>query len=205
MPPIFRPFRVFRWILRKRIWVGDGSGNTVYLTFDDGPTEELTTYILEQLRAYNAKATFFCVGENSSRLDHLMEAIRNEGHLIGNHTFSHENGMKTERSQYLASVKKADQTTSSFLFRPPYGRLPVGLGRKLAKKYRIVMWSWLSYDFDHSIPIEHVLTKAEKQLKAGDIIVLHDNVKVNERLRELLPGILRILDAKGLRSDVISV
>jgi peptidoglycan/xylan/chitin deacetylase (PgdA/CDA1 family) len=200
--------RFFRtpWIARKvfsgRTW-GFSSSDAVYLTFDDGPTKALTPWILEVLAREEIKASFFCVGENARKHPELMEQMRAAGHQIGNHTMRHEKGTQTSFEAYKKSIDEAAAYTSTQLFRPPYGRMPAHFTRKLRTQYRIIMWSWLSYDYDPNVSVEQILQSAES-IKAGDILVFHDNVKVEERLHVLLPALIHILKAKGLRFALIS-
>lgn len=198
---IFKTPLVFRWIFPRKVW-GVSASNKVYLTFDDGPTENVTTWILSELAKENIKATFFCVGENAKQHPALMETIRNQGHTIGNHTMRHENGNKTDKEAYLKSIEEAASFTSETLFRPPYGRLPISYVKSIRKKYKIIMWSWLSYDYDSNISEETIISKAKK-IKAGDILVVHDNVKVEERLKVILPQIIAIVKEKGLEFDIV--
>jgi len=198
---IFKTPLVFRWIFPRKVW-GVSASNKVYLTFDDGPTESLTTWILEELAKENIKATFFCVGENAKQHPTLMESIRNGGHAIGNHTMRHENGNKTSKIDYLNSIEEAAPFTSTTLFRPPYGRLPINYIKTIRLKYKIIMWSWLSYDFDPKISEEKIIAKAKK-IKAGDILVVHDNAKVEKRLKMILPQIIAIIKEKGLEFGII--
>lgn len=198
---IFKTPLVFRWIFPRKVW-GVSSSNKVYLTFDDGPTESLTNWILEELEKNNIKATFFCVGENAKQHTGLMESIINGGHAIGNHTMRHENGNKTSKADYLSSIEEAASYTSKTLFRPPYGRLPISYVKSIRKQYKIVMWSWLSYDYDKKISVDKIISKAKK-IKAGDILVVHDNLKVEERLKVILPQIIAIVKEKGLEFETV--
>ena len=199
---LFKTPFIFRWIFPRKIW-GVSSSQRVYLTFDDGPTEELTPWILNELKKENIKATFFCVGENAKSNPGLMHEMRAAGHVIANHTMRHENGNKVSKQAYLKSIEDAEPYTSSTLFRPPYGRLPFSFVKPIRKKYEIVMWSWLSYDYDHSVSVDKILIEAQK-IKAGDILVLHDNAKVEERIKVLLPKLIQLLKAKGFTFDVIT-
>lgn len=201
---MFRTNGIFRWIFSDRIWRISSDQPVVYLTFDDGPTESMTRKILQILDDYQAKATFFCVGENAQRSPELMSLMIEKGHQIGNHTMSHQKSGNISGTAYKNAIREAEELTSSVLFRPPYGRLNYFDGKKLSRQYKIIMWSWLSYDYDRSVPLEKILKKAENQIRKGDIIVLHDNLKVEDRILKLLPGILEILKKKGLRSMPIS-
>lgn len=200
---LFKTPRFFRWIFPNKTWGFSRLENTVYLTFDDGPDPDITPWILDFLKEKNIQATFFCVGANAEKHPELVERILSEGHSIGNHSMRHEKGVKTANNVYLESVREAHGHISSSLFRPPYGRLKISQTWKLKKEYQIIMWSWLSYDFDHSIPIETILSKAQKQIKAGDILVLHDNPKCADRVKILLPQLLDIISEKKLVFKVI--
>lgn len=194
---LFKTPRIFRWIYPRRTWGFSSIEPTVYLTFDDGPNPEITPWVLDFLDEQSIKATFFCVGENLLKNPVLAERIRREGHTIANHTMHHEKSSKVAFESYRKSVNEVRELTKNSLFRPPYGRISMLRSRKLSKDYKIVMWSWLSYDFDFSVPVETILKKAKQQIGPGDIIVLHDNAKVSERLQELLPKLVGILLQKG--------
>lgn len=194
--PFFVP-----WIFPRRIWKLK-SKNTVYLTFDDGPQEGLTDWILNFLNEHNIKATFFCVGENVKNNPNLFAKIQANGHRVGNHTMKHERGTKTSVSKYINSVKNAGEIIQSNLFRPPYGRLPLWKTNEIRKTYKIIMWSWLSYDFDNSVSVEKILESA-KSIRSGDILVFHDNLKSQDRVKILLPEVVEILLEKGYKFDRI--
>lgn len=200
---LFKTPRFFRWIFPNKTWGFSRLENAVYLTFDDGPDPCITPWILDLLKEKNIQATFFCVGANAKKHPALVERILSEGHSMGNHSMRHEKGVKTANNVYLESVREAQGYISSSLFRPPYGRLKISQTWKLKKEYQIIMWSWLSYDFDHSIPIETILSKAQKKIKAGDILVLHDNPKCADRVKVLLPQLLDIILEKKLVFRVI--
>ncbi len=200
---LFKTPRFFRWIFPNKTWGFSRLENAVYLTFDDGPDPHVTPWILDLLKEKNIQATFFCVGANAEKSPDLIKRILSEGHSMGNHSMRHEKGVKTANNVYLESVREAHGHISSALFRPPYGRLKISQTWKLKKEYQIIMWSWLSYDFDHSIPIETILSKAQKQIKAGDILVLHDNPKCADRVKVLLPQLIDIISEKMLVFRVI--
>jgi len=203
MIKVFKTPNLFKWIFHRRVW-GFSDSKAVYLTFDDGPTKELTPWILNFLKEKQVKATFFCVGANAAREPALMESIRKNGHAVGNHTMYHENGVKTSKADYMQSIEEASQHIQSNLFRPPYGRLPVLFTKKIRQQYSIIMWSWLSYDYDPSVDIDVILKSARKEIKGGDILVVHDNMKTTDRLKELLPALIDIVREKGLEFRVIS-
>ena len=199
---IFRTPIYFPWFFPRRRWGFSSAPNSVYLTFDDGPTSELTNWILDFLEQENIKATFFCVGSNAKDYPELMVKMTNAGHAIGNHTMRHENGTKVSRKHYIDSIKEASEYIDSNLFRPPYGRLPMIYGRKIRQQYQIIMWSWLSYDYDASIPVTRIVEEAYR-IKSGDILVVHDNHKVMSRIKVLLPQLVKIVKDKGLQFAVI--
>lgn len=199
---VFRIPAFFSKVWTKRTWDIPNDENRIYLTFDDGPTEELTDWILAELNQRNIKATFFCVGENAKNLPEKMNLMTEQGHVIGNHTMRHQDGSKTKRKEYLESIKEASKWMESQLFRPPYGRMPITWDKEIAQDYRIVMWSWLSFDYDVSVPTETIIEKAKK-IQSGDVLVFHDNLKSQDRLKEILPAILDDLLEKGFVFDTI--
>lgn len=200
---IFRTPMIFKWIFPRRHWGFSSSNNSVYLTFDDGPTSELTSWILDYLESENIKATFFCVGANAQKFPSLIDEIKSKGHVIGNHTMHHEKGTKTKKSDYLASINEAAKHIDSNLFRPPYGRLPWTYTRSIAKNYKIIMWSWLSYDYDHTVSVDKIIEEAD-DIYPGDILVVHDNVKMLDRIQVILPKLVEVIKKKGLKFEVIS-
>ena len=202
MLKLFKTPLVFRWIYYRRTW-GFSDKKSVYLTFDDGPTVELTLWILNCLKEEDVKATFFCVGENAKRNPEIIEEIKLNGHRLGNHTMHHEKGTNSSKKDFLNSINQADNYLHSDLFRPPYGRMPFNYSKLIVSKYKIIMWSWLSYDYDETVKIENILNKAKGQIKGGDIIVLHDNIKTEIRLKEILPNLIKIVKEKGLEFKVI--
>ena len=199
---LFRTPKVFRWIFPRRIWGFSSSEPKVYLTFDDGPTEGLTDWLIEELSKHDAKATFFCVGENVRRQPNLTKKLIERGHVVANHTMKHEKGTSTSKSEYLASIQETSTLIDSKLFRPPYGRMPWTFTKAVSQRYRIIMWTWLSYDFDESVSVQNIIAQADR-IKAGDILVLHDNKRVEERVKLILPEVIRIVKSKGLHFEVI--
>ncbi len=202
---LFKTPRFFRLIFPNKTWGFSRHENSVYLTFDDGPDEEVTPWVLDMLKEKGVSATFFCVGTNVQKHPEIYERIVREGHSVGNHAMKHERGTKTETPLYLQSVEEAARIIDSKLFRPPYGRMTFYQTKALRKEYEIIMWSWLSYDFDKRVPIETILKKANKQIKTGDILVLHDNPKTFDRLKILLPQLINSLTEKGMEFKKIIV
>ncbi len=195
---IFKTPSIVRKIFFKRTWGFSLNTNEVYLTFDDGPHPDITPWVLDYLKTQNIKACFFCVGENVKRYPEIFQRILDEGHQVGNHTMYHTKSHKTSFQEYQKSIQEAAAYIPSNLFRPPYGRLSSLRARKIAEQYKIIVWSWLSYDFDDRVSISEILSKAEKQIVGGDILVVHDNPKFTLRQKELLPKLIDVVRKKGL-------
>jgi peptidoglycan-N-acetylglucosamine deacetylase len=177
----------------------------LFLTFDDGPVPEVTDFVLEQLAKYNAKATFFCVGDNIRKHPELFDRILNEGHSVGNHTFHHLNGWKHSLRSYINNIKMCDSLTGSRLFRPPYGRLTPLQRFVLQKDHYIILWSVLPGDFDLNLSPEKCLDRAIKHsCHPGSIIVFHDSLKARERLQHVLPAFLEFYSKIGFTFSGIS-
>lgn len=200
---LFKPPRIAKWIFPRYTWRFSVLEPTIFLTFDDGPHPDITPFVLDLLQEYRWKATFFCVGENMQRYPELVERIEKEGHGIGNHTMNHLKGIYTETETYLANFQALERVKTTTLFRPPYGRMTPKQAREIAKTHQIIMWSWLSYDYDLGISTENILSAADR-VKPGDILVLHDNPKIAERQRELLPELFKKMETLGLKSLAIS-
>lgn len=201
---IFRIPRFVTWMYPKRIWEGAAEERSIYLTFDDGPIPEVTPWVLEQLRKYNAKATFFCIGENVERHPAIFRSIVEEGHSIGNHTYNHLNGWKNSTAEYLLNSLKCQRTleknlsgsspVKNALFRPPYGKIKNKQAKELQKRgFRVVMWSILSRDYDQDISPRICYETVTKNLKPGSIIVFHDSLKARKNLTLALPQLLEFL------------
>jgi peptidoglycan-N-acetylglucosamine deacetylase len=172
--------------------------NEIFLTFDDGPTPQLTYWILDCLERYQAKATFFCVGANVEKYPDVYQAILNKGHSIANHTFNHLNGWKTETEAYINNVTQAAAFIDSKLFRPPYGKMTRSQSKILQNMgYQIIMWEVLSGDFDPKVSAEETVENVLKHTKRGSIIVLHDNEKMMDKIHYGLPKMLQALSEKG--------
>jgi peptidoglycan/xylan/chitin deacetylase (PgdA/CDA1 family) len=197
------PPQWLRGFFPQIIWNLPTDEKIIYLSFDDGPEPSVTPRVLDLLRTYNAKASFFCIGENAVKHKSLLEEVRSEGHTIGNHSFTHMNGWRTGINDYLADVEKCRQIIGGRLFRPPYGKItPIQL-RALAKDYRVVLWDVLSGDFDLSLKKERCLQKVMKYTKKGSIPVFHDSIKASEKLMFVLPEILKHYSLQGFKFNAI--
>lgn len=177
-------------------WSIDTKEKLVYLTFDDGPHPEATPFVLDELKKYNAKATFFCIGENVEAHPDIYKRIIGEGHRTGNHTQDHLNGWKTDTDTYLANISKAAKRIDSNLFRPPYGRIKVRQAKRL-KDYQIIMWDVLSGDFDESLSKEKCLANVISRSGPGSIIVFHDSEKAFTCLKYALPASMEFFSKNG--------
>ena len=179
-------------------WRFSSSVIEIYLTFDDGPTPEITSYVLNELNKYKAKATFFCIGKNVKKNHAIFERIIEEGHSIGNHTHHHLNGFKTNNSSYIKNICQAAELIESKLFRPPYGRLKLSQAKSITNLgYKIIMWDVLSADFDPKITPEKCLKNVIGKTTNGSIIVMHDSYKSKDKLFYALPKILSHFSERG--------
>jgi peptidoglycan/xylan/chitin deacetylase (PgdA/CDA1 family) len=163
---------------------------TLYLTFDDGPHPVATPLVLDLLKQYGIKATFFCIGENVEQYPELYQQILDDGHQTGNHSYSHRSGWKIPVDEYVADVTKAAALISSKLFRPPYGRITPLQFKVLKHQYKIVMWDVLSKDYDDVTSDEQVIHNVTDHVSPGSIIVMHDNDKTMMRAQGILSCVL---------------
>lgn len=196
---------ILRNLTRKNLtWDIPDRAGEIFLTFDDGPIPEITPRVLEILDQYQAKATFFCVGDNVRKHPEVYRQVIEAGHATGNHTFNHLNGWKTPLPAYLANIEQCNQLVNSRLFRPPYGRIKPSYINSLKPAYRIIMWSVLSGDFDKDTSPEDVLRNTIQHSADGSIVVFHDSIKAADRLFYALPRFLEHFSAKGYRFPVIT-
>jgi peptidoglycan/xylan/chitin deacetylase (PgdA/CDA1 family) len=192
------------WWLRllypKLIWRIREPGKTLYLTFDDGPHETATPFVLDQLRRYNAKASFFCIGKNVAAHPDIYDRIISEGHSVGNHTYNHTNGWKVSDDVYVNEVAKAATLIKSNLFRPPYGRMKRSQQKKLQtsnSQLQTIMWDVLSGDFDTTLTAEACTGYVLYHTRPGSIIVFHDSTKAFDRMKIALPKVLEHFAKEG--------
>lgn len=171
----------------------------IYFTFDDGPIPEVTPWVLEQLAAYDARATFFCVGDNARKHPEVLAQTLAAGHSVGNHTMHHLDGWKTDNLAYFHDVRHCAHAVSSTLFRPPYGHIRPSQGQFLQRHYQVVMWDVLSGDFDPSLTAEDCYQNVVRNARAGSIVVFHDSLKAAKTLRNVLPRLLAFFAARGFR------
>ena len=193
--------RILKQLFAKYTWSFFTNKKEIYLTFDDGPIPQVTEFVLDQLHNFNAKATFFCIGDNIRKHPAVFSRIVNEGHSVGNHTFNHLNGWKSSNTVYIENTSKCesllpDQKTK--LFRPPYGKIKRKQAKQLlASDYKIIMWDVLSADFNSSITKEKCLQNVLENAQNGSIIVFHDSIKASDKLYYALPKVLKEFSQRG--------
>ncbi len=207
-PPFF-----LKWYYSNNlIWNKDSTEKFVYLTFDDGPIPNVTTFVLNTLKSFNVKATFFCIGDNISKHPEVFERIKADGHAVGNHTHNHLKGWKTDDKTYIDNFWQCQALTETNLFRPPYGRIKKSQIRKLVNSWQLtvgkklktenselqtVMWDVLSGDFDPKLTPEKCYQNVIKNTRNGSIIVFHDSLKAWDRMEYALPKSIEYLLQQG--------
>lgn len=203
---IVHPPEFVRHFFRRYTWklVPEGDDERVlYLTFDDGPIPEMTPGTLDLLAKYNAKATFFCVGDNVQKYPEIYQRILDEGHSVGNHTFNHLQGMLTRTADYLENVRMADKYINSNLFRPPHGRMKRGQTLELSKERKIILWDVLTKDYDSRVSPERCWYNVYSNVSSGAIIVFHDNMKAFDNQRFALELTLKTFSQDGFSFKAI--
>lgn len=232
--PIKTPL-VVKKMFPNYIWDVATTEKVIYLTFDDGPTPEITNWTLQVLKAHNAKATFFCIGANVEKHTEIFNDILKDGHAIGNHTHNHVKGWKAKTIDYIYNVglceaviksqipnSKSQITNSKFqipnpsivnrqssiknLFRPPYGQIKPKQGKKLmALGYKIIMWDVLSFDWDKNITKEQCFGNVLNHTVNGSIIVFHDSLKASKNMMYALPKVLGHYSKLGYQFKALEV
>ncbi|MGI0105147.1 polysaccharide deacetylase family protein [Salinimicrobium sp. WS361] len=200
--------RVIKLLYPKRIWDVPTREKCIYLSFDDGPIPEITPWVLDQLKKYNARASFFCIGDNVSKHPNIFRMVVEQGHTVGNHTHNHLNGWRTSVTAYLENVRQAQEVIErelpqktglkNAIFRPPYGKIRNVQAKKLQQEgYSVVMWSIVSMDYDQRLSSEKVLQNVLKNAVPGSIIVFHDSIKAEKNLKAVLPQVLEHFQKQG--------
>lgn len=201
--PFFAPY-----IYPRLLWKVKTSEKVIYLTFDDGPIPNLTPWVLDILKEFDAKATFFCVGENIKKHAEIFHRLLEEGHRVGNHTQHHLNGKKTSLEDYLADALACDEamkaeSVSTDLFRPPYGRLTNVQRKQLIQQKTIVMWDVLTQDYDQALDPNLILKRSIAATDKGSVVVFHDNLKAERNLKAVLPEYLSHFKKVGYRFEAL--
>lgn len=193
-----------RKLIPGAVWRLPQKEKTVYLTFDDGPIPEVTPWVLDLLRKYNIKATFFCVGDNVRKHPEVFKMLVSAGHSVGNHTFNHLQGFKVKSDKYVENVELADAYIRSNLFRPPHGHLRIRQGTRLSKKFRFVMWDVITRDYNRKLSGEYVLNVVKRYVRNGSIIVFHDSIKAEKNMKYALPRAIEFLLSEGYKFEKIT-
>jgi len=188
---------VVKALYSSLVWNMPRTENKVYLTFDDGPHPHITEEVLTQLEYFQARATFFCIGDNIRKFPSVFERLKQKGHAIGNHTYNHLNGWKTPDFTYFRNALQCQALTQTGLFRPPYGRISRSQASALGKRFRVIMWDVLSADFDREITPEKCLANVTANIQPGSIVVFHDSEKAADRTLYALPRVLELIREKG--------
>ena len=224
---------IARYLFKGIIWNIPTKEKKIYLTFDDGPTPEITEWTLSILKKYNAKATFFCIAKNIEKYPEIFQKIISDDHSIGNHTYDHPNGWKTNTKEYLENVEKCNKVIGNqfsvtskqekrktgglhtkyriqnTLFRPPYGKITYLQYSKLkdpplgGRGASIVMWDVLSGDFDQKISGEKCFNNVRENAKEGSVVIFHDSEKASKNLFYALPETLEFFLGKGYSFEAL--
>ena len=181
----------------KALWRMDPNDRSVYLTFDDGPIPEATPFILDTLRQFDAKATFFMVGDNVRKYPELFERVKAEGHRIGNHTMNHFSSFRHWTTTYVINVYQANEYLHSNLFRPPHGWMRHSVYYWIKKYYRVVMWDVVTRDYSNRLTAQDVVANVKEYTRNGSIITFHDSLKSIDKLQTALPESLEWLKEQG--------
>jgi peptidoglycan-N-acetylglucosamine deacetylase len=201
---LIQPNKLLKKFYSKAVWRIETNQKEIYLTFDDGPITGLTEWILDELKSFHAKATFFCVGHNIEKNPSVFERIKAEGHTIANHTYNHVKGFHHQTDDYLKNVDRCEQLTQTKLFRPPYGRLRKSQYKALLeKKYNIILWDVISYDYEKISP-ETCYALVKKNIKPGSIVLFHDNIKAEKNVSYALRNTLSEFTKKGYAFKALS-
>jgi len=194
---IEQPAVYLRWLYPKAYWRMDRRQRAVYLTFDDGPIPESTPFLLDTLRHYGVKATFFVVGDNVRKYPDLFQQIRDEGHQVGNHTHNHISGFRHSLRDYSYNVEKANAYIHSHLMRPPHGWMRLPQYAWLSRKYKVVMWDVVTRDYSKWMTAQGIVNNVMRYTRNGSIITFHDSLKAIDKLRTALPQSIEWLQQQG--------
>lgn len=195
-----------KWLYPQLTWHMSRTAKRIFLTFDDGPIPDVTPFVLKTLAAYQAKATFFCIGDNVQKHTDIYQQLITDGHRTANHTFNHLNGWQTADAHYLQNIADCTRLVQTNLFRPPYGRIKRSQAAALLHKnpdWKIIMWDVLSGDFDSRLLPEKCLKNVTGNAANGSIIVFHDSLKAYPRLEHTLPNALDFFSKKGFEFGLL--
>ena len=203
---IEQPALYLRWLYPKALWRMDRRERAVYLTFDDGPIPQSTPFILDTLRQFGIKATFFMVGDNVRKYPDLYQQVVSEGHQVGNHTHNHISGFRHSLKHYVFNVDKANAYIHSHLFRPPHGWIRHDQYVALTQnhKYKMVMWDLVTRDYSKWLNAADIVNNVKRYARNGSIITFHDSLKAIDKLRTALPASIQWLKEQGYEFKVFS-
>ena len=190
---------ILKSVIKNVVWRINPAKKVIYLTFDDGPNSRVTPLVLDILDRYEVKATFFCVGENVSRFPDVFDEVKRRGHTVGNHTFNHLKGFEYATDYYVRNVEKANGYIKSDLFRPPHGQIKPSQIKALKDDYRIIMWDFITYDYDKRVEPEKIIAEVKKRSRNGSIVVFHDSLKAEKNVLQVLPEALRFWKENGYK------
>lgn len=200
-----RPPKLLRLAFPGTIWRMPVNEKSIYLTFDDGPVPDITSWVLDCLKEHGEVATFFCVGDNIGKHPQVFKQLQDSGMGIGNHTYSHKRAWQCKKDDFFKDVNRFQEFFTTNLFRPPHGQLFPWWVKTLKKKYsKIIMWDILSKDYDPSLSPDDVYNNVMDHLRSGSIIVFHDSVKSWARIKEALPRVLVEIRKKGYRTKLFN-
>lgn len=184
------------WFFPRRVWFG--TSDHVFLTFDDGPHPDITPWLLAFLKEEKMAATFFWNGEQIKKYPAFIQQAKEEGHLIGNHGQQHISPRKMTQAEFETDFNESQKLVPTKLYRPPYGEIKQRQAKYALQKGSLIMWSWMSYDFDSAVSNQQICDACKHGVKEKDILVFHENDKTSDRMKEILPTIVQVIRDKGL-------
>ena len=190
---------ILKSVIKNVVWRINPAEKVIYLTFDDGPNSRVTPLVLDILDRFEVKATFFCVGENVSRFPDVFDEVKRRGHTVGNHTFNHLKGFEYSTDDYVRNVKKASEFIDGGLFRLPGGLIKPSQIKALKDDYLIIMWDFITYDYDKRMEPEKIIAEVKKRSRNGSIVVFHDSLKAEKNVLQVLPEALRFWKENGYK------
>ena len=202
-----RPFQRF---FPDMLWRVDAAAPTAYLTFDDGPTAECTRDLLDLLAEYDAQATHFLVGHHAEQHPDLVQAIVDDGHRVGNHTYNHPDPWTTPQDELADELERTTHILQDLsngpvrALRPPYGHPTAFLRQWCAtQNQRMVMWDVMPGDYLQTATAERVSSFVINHVRPGSVIVLHDNPICEDVTPQALDTILDTLTTQGWQFDAL--
>ncbi len=196
--------RIIQHLFADFLWKIDTDEKVIYLTFDDGPHPVITPWIIDLMNKYDAKGTFFLIGDAVSKNPDLYQLYKTNGHQVGNHTFRHIKGWRSRKKNYLEEIAQCSEVVESSLFRPPFGQINLQSIREIKKQYKIVMWDVLSWDFNTKTSAETCLSNVVNYSNEGSIVVFHENEKSMKNIMFALPKVLEHFTKLGYQFKAIT-